>query len=122
MSGPAVRRTGKCMRFGILAGVCLLIGVGVSAAHAQPASIDLVASAIAALGGEQAMRGLNSLSIQGEAKYSEPEESFTVGGTPRFLGDANFTLSWQLALGWARFDWSRSMQYPAAKKFSSARW
>jgi hypothetical protein len=56
------------MRFGVLAGVCLLIGVGVSAAHAQPASIDLVASAIAALGGEQAMRGLNSLLIQGEAQ------------------------------------------------------
>jgi len=105
------------MRFGVLAGVCLLTGVGVSSAHAQPASIDLVTSAIAALGGEQAMRGLNSLLIQGEAKYSEPEESFAVAGTPRFLGDANFTLSWQLALGWARFDWSRSMQYPAAKKF-----
>ena len=67
------------MRFGVLAGVCLLTGVGVSSAHAQPASIDLVTSAIAALGGEQAMRGLNSLLIQGEAKYSEPEESFAVG-------------------------------------------
>jgi hypothetical protein len=95
----------------------MLVGVGVSSAWAQPASIDLVTSAVAALGGEQAMRGLNSLLIQGEAKYSEPEESFTPGGTPRFLGDASFTLSWQLALGWARIDWNRSTQYPTVKKF-----
>ena len=100
------------MRLVVLAGVCMLVGVGVSSAWAQPASIDLVTSAVAALGGEQAMRGLNSLLIQGEAKYSEPEESFTPGGTPRFLGDASFTLSWQLALGWARIDWNRSTQYP----------
>jgi len=45
----------------------------------QPASIDLMTSAIAAFGGEQAMRRLNSPLIQGEAKYSEPEESFAVG-------------------------------------------
>lgn len=105
------------MRLVVLAGVCMLVGVGVSSAWAQPASIDLVTSAVAALGGEQAMRGLNSLLIQGEAKYSEPEESFTPSGTPRFLGDASFTLSWQLALGWARIDWNRSTQYPAVKKF-----
>jgi hypothetical protein len=104
------------MRLVLLAGVCMLVGVGVPPAWAQPASVDLVASAVAALGGEQAMRALNSLLIQGEGKYWEPEESFTPSGTPRFLGDSNFTLSWQLALGWARIDWSRSMQYPTVKK------
>jgi hypothetical protein len=46
------------MRLVVLAGVCMLVGVGVSSAWAQPASIDLVTSAVAALGGEQAIRGL----------------------------------------------------------------
>ena len=62
------------------------------------------------------MRSLNSLMIQGEAKHWEPEESFMAGGTPRFLGDSTFTLAWQLALGWARIDWNRSMQYPTVEK------
>ncbi len=62
------------------------------------------------------MRSLNSLMIQGDAKHWEPEESFMAGGTPRFLGDSTFTLAWQLALGWARIDWNRSMQYPAVEK------
>ncbi len=62
------------------------------------------------------MRSLNSLMIQGDAKHWEPEESFMAGGTARFLGDSTFTLAWQLALGWARIDWSRSMQYPAVEK------
>ena len=117
MSGPAVSAERELYAVGRSRGVCMLVGVGVSSAWAQPASIDRVTSAVAALGGEQAMRGLNSLLIQGEAKYSEPEESFTPGGTPRFLGDASFTLSWQLALGWARIDWNRSTQYPTVKKF-----
>ena len=62
------------------------------------------------------MRSLNSLMIQGDAKHWEPEKSFMAGGTARFLGDSTFTLAWQLALGWARIDWSRSMQYPAVEK------
>src|SRR5262245_9864270 len=104
------------MRSVVLAGVVLLVGLGAPAARAQPGNLDLVTLAVAAQGGEQAMRGLNSLLIQGDAKYWEPEESFMVGGTPRFLGDSNFTMAWQLALGWARVDWERSMQYPAVQK------
>jgi hypothetical protein len=84
--------------------------------RAQAAPADLVALAVQAQGGEAAMRSLNSLMIQGEAKHWEPEESFMAGGTARFLGDSTFTLAWQLALGWARIDWSRSMQYPAVEK------
>src|SRR5262249_33045921 len=96
-AGRRSAETGKCMRFGVLAGVCLLTGVGVWSAP-QPASIDLMTSAIAALGGEQAMRRLNSPLIQGEAKKFGTRRVVR-GRTPRFLGDANFTLSWQLALG-----------------------
>jgi Metallo-beta-lactamase superfamily len=104
------------MRFVVLTGVLVLVVLGVPCARAQTGNTDLVSLAVAAQGGEQAMRGLNSLLIQGDAKHWEPEESFQVGGTPRFLGDSNFTLAWQLALGWARVDWERSMQYPAVHK------
>jgi len=58
-------------------------------------------SAIAAFGGEQAMRRLNSPLIQGEAKYSEPEESFAVGRRAFLV--TRISRCWQLALGWARF-------------------
>ncbi len=105
------------MRLVVLAGVLVLVGVRAPpSAWAQTGYPDLVAAAIEAQGGEQAMRSLNSLLIQGGAKHWEPEEAFATGGTPRFLGDSTFSLDWQLALGWARIDWERSMQYPAIQK------
>ena len=104
------------MRLVVLAGAFVLAGIGAHGVRAQAAPADLVALAVEAQGGEAAMRSLNSLMIQGDAKHWEPEELFMAGGTPRFLGDSTFTLAWQLALGWARIDWNRSMQYPAVEK------
>src|SRR5262245_14883829 len=103
------------MRLAVLASACWLFAASMCPAWGQPGSVGqgsagLITAAVTALGGEQAMRGLNSLLIEGNAKHWEPEESFVAGAAPRFLGDSSFTLSWQLALGWARFDWIRSMQ------------
>ena len=87
-----------------------------AASLAQPAlaqkSVDLVRQAVAAEGGADALRGLKSLSIKGDAKFWEPGQSYAAGGEPRFLGDATFTITWDLARGATRTDWDRDQKYP----------
>jgi len=87
-----------------------------AASLAQPAlaqkPIDLVKQAVAAEGGADALRGLKTLSVKGDAKFWEPGQSFAAGGEPRFLGDATFTITWDIARGIARTDWDRDQKYP----------
>jgi len=73
---------------------------------------DLVRQAIAAVGGADALRALNGVSVRGAAKFWEPGQSFSAGREPRFLGDASFTITWNLATGMARTEWDRDQQYP----------
>ena len=73
---------------------------------------DLVRDAVAAEGGAQALRGLNGLSVRGNARFWEPGQSAEPGGEPRFLGTATFTTTWDLAAGRARTEWDRDQQYP----------
>ena len=85
--------------------------------HAQPAlaqdgANDLIKQAITAEGGVDALRALKGLAIKGEAKFWEPEQSEKAGGEPRFLGDATFAVTWDLANGTARTDWDRDQKYP----------
>ena len=62
-----------------------------AAAVAQPASAqspaELVGQAVAAQGGADALRGLKTLVIKGEAKHWEPGQSVRAGGETRFIGD-----------------------------------
>ena len=80
---------------------------------AQNGANNLVKQAIAAEGGADALRALKGLAIKGEAKFWEPEQSEKAGGEPRFLGDATFTVTWDLANGTARTAWDRDQKYPA---------
>jgi glyoxylase-like metal-dependent hydrolase (beta-lactamase superfamily II) len=73
---------------------------------------DLVKQAVAAEGGAEALRGLTGFVIKGDAKFWEPGQSAAAGGEPRFLGDANFTITWDVAKGMARTAWDRDQQYP----------
>jgi len=79
---------------------------------AQGNGSDLVQQAVAAQGGAGALRGLKSLGIQGDAKFWEPGQSFAAGGEPRFLGDATFSINWDLAAGRASMAWDRDHKYP----------
>src|SRR2546427_9699645 len=79
---------------------------------AQNGANNLVQQAIAAEGGADALRALKGLAIKGEAKFWEPEQSEKAGGEPRFLGDATFTVTWDLANGMARSEWDRDQKYP----------
>src|SRR5712691_9122573 len=74
----------------------------VAMSQQQPAlaqgSGDLVKQAVAAEGGAQ-LRALKGLAIKGDAKFWEPGQSLVAGAEPRFLGDATFAITWDLANG-----------------------
>jgi glyoxylase-like metal-dependent hydrolase (beta-lactamase superfamily II) len=76
---------------------------------AQSAPPDLVKQAIAAAGGEQALRGLKSLQISADAKHWEPDQSLIAGGPALFLGDSKLTMTWDLSNNAARMTWDRHM-------------
>ena len=80
-------------------------------AFAQGNAGDLVKQAVAAQGGTE-LRGLKSLAIKGDAKFWEPGQALVAGGEPRFLGDAKFEVTWDLAGGRARTVWDRDQKYP----------
>src|SRR5260370_13853182 len=80
-------------------------------AFAQGSADNLVKQAVAAQGGAE-LRGLKSLAVKGDAKFWEPGQAFVAGGEPRFLGDAKFEATWDLAGGRARNAWDRDQKYP----------
>ena len=78
---------------------------------AQGNADNLIKQAVAAQGGAE-LRGLKGLAIKGDAKFWEPGQSFAPGGEPRFLGDATFEVTWDLAQSRARTAWDRDQKYP----------
>ena len=86
------------------------------ACDTQPVTVqtagDLVRQAIDAQGGADALRRLTGLSVKGDARFWEPGQSLVAGGEPRFLGTANFDITWDLAKGMAKTTWDRDQQYP----------
>src|SRR3981189_991904 len=100
------------MKYALSIAALLLATGQLTPAFAPKNPGDLVKQAIAAEGGADALRGLKSLAVKGDAKFWEPGQSFAAGGEPRFLGDATFAITWDLAKGQARTDWDRDQKYP----------
>lgn len=96
-----------------LAFAVLFSGTIAQTASAQaPAPLDLVKRAIEAMGGVDAVRGIKRLSITGEVRHWEPEESYVAGGEPKFVDNSTFAVAWDLEKGAARTDWDRAIQFP----------
>jgi len=100
------------MKYALIS-AALLLGIGPAQLALAQQPSELVAQAIKAQGGADALRALKGVTIKGEAKFWEPGQSFVVGGEPRPLGDATFTTTWDLANGMARTEWDRDQKYPA---------
>ena len=100
------------MKYALPIGALLLATSLVQPVFSQGGAGDLVKQAVAAEGGAEALRGLTGFVIKGDAKFWEPGQSAAAGGEPRFLGDANFTITWDVAKGMARTAWDRDQQYP----------
>ena len=100
------------MKYALWIAALLLAMVQQQPALAQGSSDSLVKQAVAAEGGADALRGVKGLAIKGDAKFWEPGQSFAPDGDPRPLGDATFTMTWDLASGSARTSWVRDQKYP----------
>jgi len=72
---------------------------------------DLVKQAVAAEGGAD-LRALKGIAIKGDAKFWEQGQSFAAGAEPRFLGDATFATTWDVAGNRVRTAWDRDQKYP----------
>jgi glyoxylase-like metal-dependent hydrolase (beta-lactamase superfamily II) len=102
-------------KFGLSLSTALVLGLtGLPPAHAQTSNA-LLAQAVAAEGGADALRALKTITIKSEAKHWEPEQSLVADGEPRFLGDSTVTVTWDLANGMARSEWTRAMKYPSVR-------
>ena len=99
------------MRYALIS-AALLLGANLAQPALAQKPSDLVAEAVKAEGGADALRALKSYSVKGEAKFWEPGQSMAAGGEPRCLGTAMFAMSVDLANGMARTEWDRDQQYP----------
>src|ERR1700759_4909069 len=90
--------------------VALVLGATLTAPASAQSAADLVKQAVAAQGGADALKKLQTISIKGEAKFWEPGQSFKPGGEPRFLGDANYTATGDFANHTVRIDWDRDQK------------
>jgi glyoxylase-like metal-dependent hydrolase (beta-lactamase superfamily II) len=100
------------MKYALWITALLLVFAQQQPALAQGSGDNLVKQAVAAEGGADALRSVKGLSIKGDAKFWEPGQSFAPDGEPRFLGDATFTTTWDLAKGSAKTSWVRDQKYP----------
>src|SRR5262245_6833227 len=94
----------------------LLATIGPQPAHAQSSARDIVNQAVAAQGGADALRGLQTIAIKADAMHWEPGQSKEAGAEPRFLGNTALAITWDLAKGSARTEWDRDLKYPAVEK------
>src|SRR5260370_1556645 len=104
------------MKYALMISAAVMMAVG----HGQPASAqsptELVKQAVDARGGGDGLRASKTVVGKGAAKHWEPGQSNSVNGESRFLGDAKFTLSGDVASRTIRADWDRDMKYPAVEK------
>src|SRR5437867_654022 len=92
----------------------LIAALLLAISHQQPALAqggDLVKQAVAAEGGDE-LRQLKGLAIKGDAQFWEPGQSFLAGSELRFLRDATFAMTCELANNRARTAWDRDQKYP----------
>src|SRR5690242_5817097 len=93
------------------AAAALLAATAPPPAQAQSVR-DLIGQVIAAEGGVDVLRALQTLAIKADALHWEPGQSKVAGGEPRFLGTSALAISWDLVNGMASTNWDRDKKYP----------
>lgn len=97
-----------------------LVAATIPQVAAAQTHVDHVKQAVDAVGGVAVLRALKAVSLKGEAKHWEPQQSFVAGRDPRLLGDSKITVVWDAEKAMARSDWDRKMYYPfpSVEKYS----
>jgi glyoxylase-like metal-dependent hydrolase (beta-lactamase superfamily II) len=99
--------------------VSLVIGTIVGAcASMQPGGQYLVARAVQAQGGADALVAVKTISLKATARFWEPEQSAVAGGEMRFANESKLEMVTDVAGRATRADWVRNFQYPAPRSFT----
>src|SRR4030095_7431127 len=94
----------------------LLLGVGVCVTTPLYAQ-ELLNSALAAMGGADALAQVKTLVVKGTVRYWEPEQSMVAGGEMRHTADATFEMAGDLSGQAVRVDWVKNFLYPSPRTF-----
>ena len=94
----------------------LLLGVGVCVTTPLYAQ-DLINSALAAMGGADALAQVKTLVVKGTVRYWEPEQSMVAGGEMRHTADATFEMTGDFTAHVVRVDWVKNFLYPSQRTF-----
>src|SRR5882672_52047 len=79
---------------------------------------DLVNRGIDAMGGAEALSGINTLTAKGTWKQWEPEQSDVPSGAMRFANEASFEVTQDRASRASRTDYVKNFAYPAPRTFT----
>ena len=108
-------------RAAMMLAVSLAISMVVGAcASMQPGGRDLVAKAVSAQGGADALTAVKTISYKATVRQWDPEQSAVAGGEMRLGNDSTVVTVTDVAAGATRNDWVRNFQYPAPRTFTSA--
>lgn len=84
--------------------------------HAQATALDLVQRAVAAQGGADALRAVQTLAIKGVGRQSVTGQAYRPVGEPRFVGESIFTVTADVARQSVRVDWDRELRLPTPSR------
>ena len=106
-------------RFSTMLAVSLAVSmVVVACASMQSGGGDLVARAVTAQGGADALGAVKTISYKATVRQWDPEQSAKAGGEMRLAGDSTVVSVTDVAAGVTRTDWVRNFQYPAPRTFT----
>jgi hypothetical protein len=94
----------------------LLLGVSVCVTTPLYAQ-DQINSALAAMGGADALAQVKTLVVKGTVRYWEPEQSMVAGGEMRHTADATFEMTGDFTAHAVRVDWVKNFLYPSPRTF-----
>lgn len=78
---------------------------------------EVIARAVQAMGGEDALRRLERLRLKADVQQWEPTQSYVPGGEARFTGDSVVTISRDFTRNAVRLDWDRRLVYPWSRHY-----
>ena len=73
--------------------------------------------ALAAMGGEEKVRGIETIVVKGTARHWEPHQSYKPDGEMRLAGDSTFVLTRSFSAKAARMEWDRKLIYPTPREY-----
>ena len=97
----------------ILAGVLIISIVVGACASMQTGGRDLVAKAVQAQGGAEALGAVKTISYKATVRQWEPEQSVIAGGEMLLVGDSTTVTVRDMASGATRIDWVKNFQSSA---------